>query len=84
MSRLLAVLVVLAFTGTAIAQTAAPGMSPQEKQQSVRSTTEAASTGTTGAATAKQQQTNVKKSSETAKMTPTRRTRPLRMSTSKP
>ena len=69
MSKLLAVLVVLAFTGTVTAQTAAPGMSPQEKQQSVRSTTEAASTGTTGAATAKQQQTNVKKSSETAKMT---------------
>ena len=57
MSKLLAVLIALAFASTAAAQTAAPAASPQEKQQSVRSTTEAGSTGTTGAATAKQQQT---------------------------
>ena len=69
MSRLLAVLIALAFASAAAAQTAAPAASSQEKQQSVRSTTEAGSTGTTGAATAKQQQTNVKKSNETAKMT---------------
>ena len=69
MSKLLAILIVAAFAGTVAAQTSAPGMSSQEKQQAVRSTTEGSSTGTTGAATAKQQEKNVKSSKQTGKMT---------------
>ena len=69
MNKLLATLIVAAIAGAAAAQTAAPTMTQKEKQQATQSTTEAAAAANTGAQTAKQQEANVRKSKESAKMT---------------
>ena len=69
MNQLLIALIAGAFASVAVAQTAAPKMTPDQKQEAVQSTTGAASNANTGAQTAKQQDANVKASKETAKMT---------------
>jgi len=68
MNRLLVALIVGAFASVAAAQTADPKLTPKEKQESVKSTTEAAAASNSGATTAKQQEANVKASKATAKM----------------
>ena len=68
MNRLLAALIVGAFASAATAQVADPKPTTQERQAVTRSTTQAGSTGSTGATTAKQQEVNVQKSKATAKM----------------
>lgn len=68
MNRLLTALVIGAFACAATAQTADPQPTTKERQAVTQSTTQAGSTGSTGATTAKQQEANVKKSKATSKM----------------
>ena len=68
MNKLLAALVMGAFACAAMAQVADPKPTTKERQAVTQSTTQAGSTGSTGATTAKQQEANVQKSKATAKM----------------
>jgi hypothetical protein len=68
MNNLLVAFVIAALAGAATAQTSAPKMTPQERQEATQSATGAAAAANTGAQTAKQQEVNVRRSKETAKM----------------
>jgi hypothetical protein len=69
MNKLLIATIAALSTSLAAAQATDPKMSAKEKQEVVRSTTGAAAASATGAATAKQQEANVKASKDVAKMT---------------
>lgn len=69
MNKLLIALIAGAFATVAVAQTAAPKLTTKEKQEAVKSTTEAARAETTGAMTAKDAAIATKASREVAKMT---------------
>ena len=69
MSKLLAVVITVAFAGAVGAQTTAPKPTSKERQQDVRSTTDAAAASNTGAQTAAEQAARTKASREVAKMT---------------
>jgi len=68
MKALLIVFVAAAVSSQIAAQTAVPAPSDKERQQAVRSTTEAAAASTTGVQTARQQSANVQKSKQVTKL----------------
>jgi hypothetical protein len=78
MNKLLAGLIIAAVAGVASAQTGDPKLTTQEKQSATQATTGAAAAATTGAQTAKQQEVNVQKSKQTAKMTSAEKNKALR------
>jgi hypothetical protein len=69
MNKLLIALIAGVFATVAAAQTAPAKPTVKEKQQDVSATTQAGSTSSTGATTAKEAAANTAKSKETAKMT---------------
>ena len=69
MNKLLVALIAGAFAIVAAAQTATPKPTTKERQDAVKSTTDAAAASTTGAQTAKEQAASVKASKEVSKMT---------------
>ena len=68
MSKLPIALIAVVVTSGLAAQTAPPAPTPNERRQTVRSTTEAAAASTTGAQTARQQSANVQQSKQVARL----------------
>ncbi len=70
MNKLLVALIAGAFATVAAAQTAPPKPTKEERQDAVRSTTQAGSDPNSGQKTAVEQKANVRASKEVSKMTP--------------
>ena len=75
MSKLPIALIAVVVTSGLAAQTAPHAPTPNERQQTVRSTTEAAAPSTTGAQTARQQSANVQQSKQVARLSKEEKTK---------
>ena len=78
MNKLLVGLIVAAIAGVASAQTSDSKLTAKQKQEAAQTTTGAAAAANTGAQTAKQQEVNVKRSKQSAKMTTAEKNKAIR------